>query len=127
VCRGLPTTPATRLERVYDAPLPGDVPRLRTVERWLLWQLAAVRRAIAQAESGELPRGYRDDTPRYVIQWRWVKRGQPRTGVLHDADCWMAKGERLSWRQVQLEREGRRIVSCDVCEPHGTTTPRPRG
>lgn len=104
------------------------MPRLRTVERWLLQQLAAVRRDIAQAESGELPRTYRDDTPRYVLQWRWVPRGQPRTGVLHDADCWMATGDRLTWRQVQVERRGgRRIQPCDVCRPHGTTTPRPRG
>ncbi len=122
MCRAAPTTAGTRLERVYDAPLPGDVPRLRTLERWLLLQLAAVRRAIEQAEHGA-PRAVAA-SPRYVIQWRWVAKGQPRRGIVHAAGCWMAKGETLTPAQLAFERDqpGRRLELCDACKPQAPVT-----
>jgi hypothetical protein len=107
--------------------LPSDVPRLRTLEHYLLQQLAAVRDAIEEADT---PAGDADtggDVPRWVITWQWVPRGQPRTGRLHRQDCWAAKGEPLTIRQVAEARRTRRIINCDLCHPTDPPPPdRPR-
>lgn len=99
------------------AELPGDLPRLWAVRHYLLIQLAAVNQAIEEAENG--PPRDRPTLPRWCIQWRYTPKGTPRTGVLHAADCWMAKGEKLTIREVQQLRKdpGRRIEPCEVCRP----------
>ncbi|MDT0377207.1 hypothetical protein RM572_00250 [Streptomyces sp. DSM 42041] len=98
--------------------LPQDEPRLRTLERYLLVQLAAVRQAIQQIQDGP-PRGHTDTTPRWCIQWRFAPQGQPRRGIVHRADCWMADGEKLNGAQVNHERSkpGRSLEPCDQCRP----------
>lgn len=97
--------------------LPEDLPRLWTIKQYLLLQLAAVDKAIETAENG----GPRDAqaVARWCIQWRYTPVGTPRLGVLHRADCWMAKGDKLTIREVQQLRQdpGQRIEPCDVCEP----------
>lgn len=96
---------------------PRDVPRLRTIERYLLVQLAAVQRAIERAENGtpepSLPRAD------WSIQWRRARVGEIRVGILHRADCMLATGEPLDARAVQAQRrrEGRRVEPCDACSP----------
>lgn len=107
-----------------DAPLPDDVPRLRTIERWLLLQLAAVRKAIEQAEDPAAVRRQQQAEARWVIQWRKVRKGEPKRGVVHEADCWMAKGEPLTPSQMAFEREqpGRRLEPCDACKPQAPVT-----
>jgi hypothetical protein len=97
--------------------LPSDLPRLWTIRKYLLRQLAAIDRAIKQAENGITEQ--KPAAPRYVVMWRYTPVGTPRLGVLHTADCWMAKGERLTIREVQQLRrhDGRRIEPCDVCRP----------
>jgi hypothetical protein len=97
--------------------LPDDLPRLWTLKRYLLMQLAAVDRAIQQAENGTGDEAQL--LPRYIVMWRFTPAGTPRLGVLHTADCWMAKGARLSIREVQQLRRypDRRIHPCDVCAP----------
>lgn len=85
--------------------------------RFLLLQLAAVDRAIKQAEHGiaEQP----PPLPCFVVMWRFTPVGTPRLGILHSAECWTAKGERLTVREVQELRKqsGRCIEPCDVCGP----------
>jgi hypothetical protein len=97
-----------------------DPVRLRAIEQSLLRLLAVVREAILAAEEDQ-PRG-QVAPARYVIQWRWVPAGRPRTGVLHDADtCWMAAGDRLDIGQVSRARERGALISpCDVCRPDCT-------
>jgi len=102
--------------------LPGDLPRLWTLRKYLLMQLAAVDKAIKQAENGVTPSA--PGPARYVVMWRYTPAGTPRLGVLHHADCWMAKGERITIREVQQLRQhdGRRVEPCDVCTPDQPAT-----
>jgi len=97
--------------------LPRDLPRLWTLKRYLLLLLTDVDRAIEQAENG--PPRDKPGPPRYVVMWRYTPVGTPRLGVLHTADCWMAKGQRLTIREVQQLRrsDARNIEACDVCTP----------
>lgn len=96
---------------------PPDVPRLRTIERYLLVQLAAVRRAIDEAENGT-PRA-RPPAASWHIVWRWGPAGQPRVGTLHTADCFLARGDPLTTQQVQAARRepGKRVDMCETCQP----------
>lgn len=96
---------------------PRDVPRLRTIEQFLLLQLAGVRRAIERAENGIEPAA--PPRARWFVQWRFTPKGTPRTGVLHRGDCWMAEGDALTTQQVQESRRnpGRRILPCEQCKP----------
>ncbi|WP_181765323.1 DUF6233 domain-containing protein [Streptomyces albidus (ex Kaewkla and Franco 2022)] len=107
------------------AELPEDLPRLWTLRKYLLLQLAAVDRAIKQAENGiteQLP-----TLPRFAVAWRFTPAGTPRLGILHTADCWMAKGARLTIREVRELRKhpGRRIEPCDTCDPGKEQRPTP--
>lgn len=98
--------------------LPEDLPRLRTLRHYLLLRLAHVDRAIEQAED-DVPDRRTPSPPRYLVMWRYTPVGTPRLGILHTADCWMAKGDRLTIREVQQLRQhpDRRIERCDVCSP----------
>jgi hypothetical protein len=69
--------------------MPRDLPRLWTLHKCLLMQLAAVERAIKQAENGVEPSAL--GQTRWVIMWRYTPKGTPRLGVLHVADCWMGQ------------------------------------
>lgn len=97
--------------------LPPDLPRLWTLRKYLLLQLAAVDRAIEQAENGrpETP----EPTAGWWIQWRRSPPGTVLVGVLHTAGCMLTKGRPLTAQQVQAERhrEGHRLTRCEVCVP----------
>ncbi|MFI9026313.1 hypothetical protein [Streptomyces sp. NPDC053560] len=99
--------------------LPRDVPRLRSIERYLLVQLAAVQRALQEAENSITTKPD-SSPPRWGIAWKRAPVGQTRVGILHRADCWMAPRELLDARAVFEARrqEGRRIEPCDSCKPH---------
>lgn len=103
--------------------LPEDLPRLWTIKQYLLLQLAAVNRAIQQVENGVVEQSA--TLPRFIVMWRFTPVGTPRLGILHRADCWMAKGERLTIREVQelRQHDGRRIEPCDVCDPDTAQRP----
>ena len=100
-----------------DEPLPGDLPRLWTIQKYLLVQLAQVNRAIEEAENG--PRRDKPPPRRWCIQWRFTPKGTPRLGILHQADCWLATGDRMTLREIQQARQqpGREIRPCDTCTP----------
>lgn len=102
-----------------------DLPRLWTIKKFLLLQLADVDRAIKQAENGVTESA--PGPPRYVVMWRFTPVGTPRLGILHQADCWIAKGDRLTIREVQQLRRSpsRRIEPCDVCVPGKQQRPTP--
>lgn len=97
--------------------LPEDLPRLWTIRKYLLLQLAQVDRAIEQAENGSP----RDKPPqaRWCVTWKRVPVREKRTGILHAADCWMAKGDKLTIREVQQLRQdpSRDIQPCEACKP----------
>jgi hypothetical protein len=98
--------------------LPLDLPRLHTLRQYLLRQLADVDRAIHQAENG-ITEQAQPSPARYVVMWRYTPVGTPRLGIVHRAECWIAKGDHLTVREVQQLRRsaGRRIEPCDVCTP----------
>lgn len=97
---------------------PRDLPRLRTIERYLLLQLAGVRRAIERAEN-DIPDRPAPPAARWYVQWRFTPKGTPRTGVLHRGECFMADGDPLTAQQVQESRRapGRKILFCEQCKP----------
>jgi hypothetical protein len=105
-----------RIAHVSDAPLPDDAPRLRTLETYLLQQLAAVRRALAHAEQPTPGIGPPDaataDAPRWHLQWLPTGVGQPRRGVLHHRECFAATGE--PYTAAGLAEEARRVGPAEV-------------
>lgn len=100
------------------AEYPSDVPRLRTIERYLLLQLAAVQRAIEKAETGITTKPA-DAPPRWSITWKRARVGEIRVGTVHRADCWMAPTRQYDARGIfeVRRREGQRLEMCDTCKP----------
>lgn len=94
---------------------PPDVPRLRTIERYLLIQLAAVRRAIEAAERPEPA----PPPTRWCLVWHRTPAGQPRVAVLHRAGCILATGRPVDALAIAAVHRApdRALEPCDVCHP----------
>ncbi|MFI7020962.1 DUF6233 domain-containing protein [Streptomyces sp. NPDC050164] len=99
--------------------LPSDLPRLRTLETWLILTLDRVRRQIADAErrEEELQRGIeaRPPEPDWLIE-----RGlSGRDAVyVHVGGCWNAgKRSKGVTRQQALHALAEGVEPCPQCEP----------
>jgi hypothetical protein len=99
--------------------LPPDLPRLRTLETWLVLTLDRVRQQIADAERRELERQRgieaRPPAPDWLIE-RGLS-GQDAVYV-HAGDCWNA-GKRAKGitREQALRALADGIKACPHCNP----------
>lgn len=99
------------------------MPRLCTIERYLLVQLAALRRAIEQADQDAGRTGHAtrsaDGRPRWHIEWHRVPVDQQRRGTMHRADRWTLRGPENTAHQLAqtAEQHGGNVWPCDACNP----------
>jgi hypothetical protein len=105
-------------DRVTD--LPPDLPRLRTLETWLAYTLAEVRKAITAAEQRERERarGIQDrPAPPDWLRELGLNRDSPPVQV-HAGGCWNA-GKRS--RGISRDEARRALVEgikpCGACRP----------
>lgn len=107
-----------RIERVND--LPPDLPRLRTLETWLVYTLDRVRRQIADAERREQERQRGIEARPPAPDWLLEQGPSGRTPVyVHAGGCWSMgkRGRGISREQaIQALTEGG-VVACPVCRP----------
>ncbi|WP_086560305.1 DUF6233 domain-containing protein [Streptomyces africanus] len=99
--------------------LPPDLPRLRTLETWLILTLDRVRRQIADAErrEEELQRGIAARPP--VPDWL-IERGLSGRGAVyvHVGGCWNAGKRSKGVTQEQaLHALAEGVKPCPQCEP----------
>ncbi|MFE5618303.1 DUF6233 domain-containing protein [Streptomyces sp. NPDC056524] len=101
--------------------LPPDLPRLRTLEHWLVLSLDRVRRRIAEVETREaamrsvrvLPEG-----PGWVMSYLRVG-GRPVADSVHMGDCALAGPQKRPLSSDDARRaltEGG-IRACEICRP----------
>ena len=110
-------TIAPRIENVTD--LPPDLPRLRTLETWLIYTLDRVRRQIADAErrEAERQRGIqaRPPAPDWLIEQGLSGRAPV---YVHVGDCWNAgKRSKPATREQALRALADRVDPCPHCNP----------
>ncbi|MET9438994.1 DUF6233 domain-containing protein [Streptomyces sp. NPDC006551] len=101
--------------------LPPDLPRLRTLEHWLVLSLDRVRARIAEVETREaalrpvrvLPEG-----PGWVLAYLRVG-GRPVADSIHIGDCRMAGKitKPLSRDEARHALTAGGIRACDICRP----------
>jgi hypothetical protein len=106
-----------RIERVND--LPPDLPRLRTLETWLLLTLDRVRQQIADAERREAERqrgiDARPPTPDWLLE---LSLGGRHPLQVHVGGCHMAgKRPRGIPREEALRRLADGVPACGHCRP----------
>jgi hypothetical protein len=105
-------------DRVTD--LPPDLPRLRTLETWLAYTLAEVRKAIEAAEQRERERERgiqnRPAPPDWLLELGLNRDGPPVQ--VHAGGCWSA-GKRS--RGISRDEARRALVEgvkpCGACRP----------
>jgi hypothetical protein len=100
--------------------LPPDLPRLRTLETWLVLTLDEVRRAIAAAETREAERQRgieaRPPAPDWLIELG-LNRDAPPVH-LHVGDCWNSgKRTRGIRRGEALRALADGVKACGACRP----------
>ncbi|MGW2305882.1 DUF6233 domain-containing protein [Streptomyces sp. NPDC001809] len=101
--------------------LPPDLPRLRTLEHWLVLSLDRVRERIAEIETREaalrpvraLPEG-----PGWVLSFL-REGGRPIADSIHIGDCRLAARHRkpLSREEARRALTAGGIRACDICRP----------
>ncbi|WP_329625843.1 DUF6233 domain-containing protein (plasmid) [Streptomyces sp. NBC_01255] len=101
--------------------LPPDLPRLRTLEHWLVLSLDRVRARIAEVEKREaamrpvraLPEG-----PGWVLSYL-REGGRPVADSIHIGDCRMAGSHRkpLSRDEARHALTSGGIRACEICRP----------
>lgn len=99
--------------------LPPDLPRLRTLETWLVHSLDRVRAAIAAAEQreAETRRGKqnRPPAPDWLIE-QSLNGGRPV--YVHRGDCHMAgKRSRGTSREQAVQALAAGVDACTHCRP----------
>jgi hypothetical protein len=100
--------------------LPSDLPRLRTLETWLAYSLARVRRQIAAVERQEQERQrgeqVRPPAPDWVLELG-LNRDSPAVYV-HEGGCWNA-GQRSKGvdRSTALRALVEGVAACPHCRP----------
>ncbi|MDT0608908.1 DUF6233 domain-containing protein [Streptomyces lancefieldiae] len=100
--------------------LPPDLPRLRTLETWLVLTLDEVRAAIAAAEQREQERQRgieaRPAPPDWLLE-QGLNRDSPPVQV-HVGDCWNAgKRRRGISRSEALQALADGVRACGACRP----------
>ncbi|MEV8548301.1 DUF6233 domain-containing protein [Streptomyces glaucescens] len=100
--------------------LPPDLPRLRTLETWLVYTLDRVRRQIADAERREAERRHgieaRPAPPDWLLE-QGLNRDAPPVQV-HVGDCWNAgKRTRGISRDDALRALADGVKACSACRP----------
>ncbi len=107
-----------KLEDVHD--LPGDLPRLRTLETWLALQLTAVQAAITAAEKREEERRRGEEVRPPQPDWL-LEQGLNRDAApvyVHAGGCWnAAKRSRGVPRDVALRALADGVPACGHCRP----------
>lgn len=106
-----------RIEHVND--MPPDLPRLRTLETWLVLTLDRVRRQIADAERRETERQRgsraRPPAPGWLLE---LSLGGRHPVQVHEGHCHMAgKRPRGIDRQEALRRLADGVPACGHCRP----------
>ncbi|MGW7433330.1 DUF6233 domain-containing protein [Streptomyces sp. NPDC054861] len=101
--------------------LPPDLPRLRTLEHWLVLSLDRVRSRIAEIETREaamrpvrvLPAG-----PGWVLSYL-RERGRPVADSVHIGDCKLAGPHRKPLNQDEARQAitAGGIRACEICRP----------
>ncbi|MBR8638567.1 hypothetical protein KEF29_02955 [Streptomyces tuirus] len=100
--------------------LPPDLPRLRTLETWLLLTLDEVRRAITAAEQRDAERQTglerRPPPPDWLLELG-LNRDAPPVQV-HCGDCWNS-GKRVKGisRDEALRALADGVKACGACRP----------
>ncbi|MFJ1653503.1 DUF6233 domain-containing protein [Streptomyces sp. NPDC088337] len=100
--------------------LPPDLPRLRTLETWLVYTLKRVRQEIADVErrEAEQQRGIaaRPPAPDWVLELGLNRDSLPIT--VHVGGCHMAgKRQRGVPREVALRALTEGVPACSHCRP----------
>lgn len=103
---------------MYD--LPPDLPRLRTLETWLLMTLERVRQQIAVAEQVEAMDAARKVSPPPPPDWALSLNSVGQPAAVHVGDCVPGKGERrrslsrdAALRAIAVEQ----VPACPFCRP----------
>ncbi|WP_329274045.1 DUF6233 domain-containing protein [Streptomyces sp. NBC_00691] len=101
--------------------LPPDLPRLRTLEHWLVLSLDRVRERIAEVETREaalrpvraLPEG-----PGWVLSFL-REGGRPVADSIHIGDCRLAARHRkpLSREEARRALTDGGMRACEICRP----------
>ncbi|MFJ2303742.1 DUF6233 domain-containing protein [Streptomyces sp. NPDC087787] len=100
--------------------LPPDLPRLRTLETWLVYSLGRVRERIAEVERREVERQrgeqVRPPTPDWVLEQALNRDALPVT--VHVGGCHMAgKRQRGVPREAALRALAEGVPACSHCRP----------
>ncbi|MFI1701981.1 DUF6233 domain-containing protein [Streptomyces bobili] len=99
--------------------LPPDLPRLRTLETWLILTLDRVRQQITDAERRETERQRGIDARPPAPDWL-IERGLSGQDAvyLHAGDCWNA-GKRSKGidRSAALRSLAEGVAACPHCRP----------
>lgn len=111
-------SPPHTIEHVND--LPPDLPRLRTLETWLLYTLDRVQRQIADAERREAERQRgeqaRPAPPDWLLELGLNRSAPPVQ--LHVGDCWNSgKRRRDISRDDALRALADGVKACGACRP----------
>ncbi|MFE6787915.1 DUF6233 domain-containing protein [Streptomyces sp. NPDC057680] len=101
--------------------LPPDLPRLRTLEHWLVLSLSQVRERIAEVETREAalrPVRPRPEGPGWVLSFL-REGGRPVADSIHIGDCRLAARHRrpLSRDEARQALTDGGIRACDICRP----------
>ncbi|MFF2306040.1 DUF6233 domain-containing protein [Streptomyces sp. NPDC058128] len=101
--------------------LPPDLPRLRTLEHWLVLSLARVRERIAEVETREAalrPVRPRPEGPGWGLSFL-REGGRPVADSIHIGDCPMTAPHRrpLSREEARQALTAGGIRACDICRP----------
>ncbi|MEU6882464.1 DUF6233 domain-containing protein [Streptomyces sp. NPDC046712] len=101
--------------------LPPDLPRLRTLEHWLVLSLDRVRARIAEIETREAamrPLRLLPEGPGWVLSYL-RERGRPVADSIHIGDCRLAgKNTRpLGRDEARQALTAGGIRACEICRP----------
>ncbi|MCX5231427.1 DUF6233 domain-containing protein [Streptomyces sp. NBC_00233] len=100
--------------------LPPDLPRLRTLEHWLVLSLDRVRRRIAEVETREAalrPVRQLPESPGWVLSFL-RECGRPVADSVHIGDCRLAARHRtLSRHEARRALTDGGIRACEICRP----------
>ncbi|WP_030180469.1 DUF6233 domain-containing protein [Streptomyces sp. NRRL S-813] len=101
--------------------LPPDLPRLRTLETWLVLSLDRVRQQITAVERREAERQHGENARPPTPDWL-LERGITRTNLVavHAGDCWIVrKSNRCApvSRDQALDAMRQQVPACSHCRP----------
>ncbi|MFJ8298258.1 DUF6233 domain-containing protein [Streptomyces sp. NPDC094447] len=101
--------------------LPPDLPRLRTLEHWLVLSLDRVRERIAEVETREAalrPVRSRKEGPGWVLSFL-REGGRPVADSIHIGDCRMAAPhcKPLSREEARRALTAGGMRACAICRP----------